>query len=450
MSNPIEAARRERYHAAGEEVRADVDHRNPFRHDRDRLLYCSAFRRLSGVTQVVSPSGSHPTHNRLTHSLEVAQIGRSLAERLQAEEPYVGAFDALGGLDPDVVEAACLAHDLGHPPFGHVTETELNRLLTGDEPYDRQIQQDGFEGNAQSFRLVTMLSVRYPSIAGLNLTRATLSAMSKYPWLRNSDGKNPKKWGAYRSESDVLTWSRLHLDKSLIQEQTLEAQLMDWADDVAYAVHDLEDFYRAGIIPLERLVKDESERIRFMDSHVARNDDAMSARDDWESLLENLLQGFPIEPFQGSRLDRATLRSLTSTLVGRYVSAITVDPVTLSVTINTERAREVRLLKDLTWHYVIESRALISQRYGHASLIRGLFNTLIHAASTKDERRRDSDVKILPEFFREQIVESGFEDNVIARTVADCISSMSEAQAISLHNRLLGYSLGSALDPIVN
>lgn len=168
------------------------DLRNPFQRDRDRVLYSPEFRRLSGVTQVASASEGDFFHNRLTHSLKVAQVGRRLAERLLKE--YPAEIEALGGLDPDVVETAGLAHDLGHPPFGHDGEEVICLAVDGLG------QKDGFEGNAQSFRIVTRLaahtdniqdldSVQGPDLyTGLNLTRATLNAILKYPWLRGNSG----------------------------------------------------------------------------------------------------------------------------------------------------------------------------------------------------------------------------------------------------------------------
>ena len=149
------------------------DHRGPFQRDRDRIIYTSAFRRLAWVTQVVSAYEGDPFHNRLTHTLEVAQIGKRLAEKLLDEQPEEAT--AIGGLDPEVVEAAALAHDLGHPPFGHAAERELDRLVRESGT------SDGFEGNPQSFRVVTKLSVKGRESPGLNLTRATLDAILKYP-----------------------------------------------------------------------------------------------------------------------------------------------------------------------------------------------------------------------------------------------------------------------------
>ena len=193
-------------------------------------------------------------HNRLTHSLKVAQLGRRMAERLLKEHP--SKIEALGGLDPDVVETGGLAHDLGHPPFGHDGEEVLCQLVDNGALDGEDGTADGFEGNAQSFRIATRLAshvdnhrdgeAELPGNSGLNLTRATLNTTLKYPWLRGESGKQRRKWGAYRADRDRFEWARAGwCGKGL----SLESALMDWADDVTYAVHDLEDFYRAGLIP---------------------------------------------------------------------------------------------------------------------------------------------------------------------------------------------------------
>ncbi|MGI8406674.1 MAG: deoxyguanosinetriphosphate triphosphohydrolase family protein, partial [Thermomicrobiales bacterium] len=319
------------------------DARSASRHDRDRILYSFAFRRLSGITQVISPSGSHPTHNRLTHTLEVAQIGRSLAERLLALERDE-EIERLGGLDLDVVEAAALAHDLGHPPFGHVAERELDRLVFVEHGV-----ADGFEGNAQSFRILTRLLVRHRDSDGLNLTRATLSASAKYPWLRGEAGETHVKWGAYRTEEDALRWSREYLLRPAAK--TLEAALLEWADDVAYAVHDLDDFFRVGAIPLDRLASDERERERFLTAYFERGDAGPAEQAEQRRFFRGLLGFVPVtEPYQGSREDQARSRSLVSTLVHRYVTSVSIDDHGLAI--EPLLRAEVNLLKGVTWHYV--------------------------------------------------------------------------------------------------
>ena len=434
------ASRQERFYPELHASPPDEDLRSPARHDRDRILYSSALRRLSGITQVISPSGSHPSHNRLTHTLEVAQIGRSLAERLLHQH---GAEVLLpfGGLDPDVVEAAALAHDLGHPPFGHISERELNRLVTLEYGV-----HDGFEGNAQSFRILTKLMVRHRDRDGLNLTRATLSAASKYPWLRADDpqDRHYAKWGAYRTEEEAFAWSRQHLREP--HRKTLEAHLMDWADDVAYAVHDLDDFFRVGAIPLDRLASDDRERDRFLAAHFERGQMSATEQEDQRRIFSDLLAFVPVtEPYQGSREDQVRSRGLVSTLVHRYITQVSIDDHGLAI--DPLVRAEVTLLKGVTWQYVIDSRALVTQRYGHTQLIRSLFGVLADAASEAKARREVS--RIFPLFYQDMIRDGDFADAVIVRCVADYIASMTEQQVIALHHRLTGIALGADLDPIV-
>jgi dGTPase len=221
--------------------------------DRDRVMYSTAFQRLAGITQVVPVSAGGAAHSRLTHSLKVAQVARRLAQRVTKHNE-----DWTRELDPDSVEAAALAHDLGHPPFGHIGEEEINAyaLLSG--------AADGFEGNAQSFRLVTRLAQRWPTVDGeefgLNLTRRTLDGLLKYPWLRNADHtERSRKFGAYRADEHAFSWVR---EARTPERRSPAAAVMDWADDLTYAVHDMEDFFRAGLIPLDRLCTSEIERER--------------------------------------------------------------------------------------------------------------------------------------------------------------------------------------------
>lgn len=422
------------------------DNRSAGQRDRDRVLYTSAFRRLAGVTQVASADEGHVFHNRLTHSLEVAQVARRVAEKLSREQP---AEAGELGLDPDVAEAAALAHDLGHPPFGHTVEKELDRLVT-----ERSVM-DGFEGNPQSFRIVTKLSLRSPRSDGLNLTRATLAAMLKYPWLRGTAGKRKEKWGAYHTEEPELVWASELLHGSS-GTRTAEASIMDWADDVTYAVHDAADFFRAGLIPLERLCapRDEAERRRFLDGVFALHPDPEDSlgfpKKELEESFERMIAFFAVrERYVGSKAQRVHLRSQSAGLISTYVKAISLRKGETRgagpVEIDPVAQREVAMLKQLTWQYVILNPALTTKQYGQRRVVGQLFEIFYDAAA--DSRRRD--LSIFPYAFRDLFRSTEGDANAITRLVADLIASMTEQQAVSLCLRLTGVSMGSALGYLV-
>jgi dGTPase len=421
------------------------DQRSPAQRDRDRILFTSAFRRLAGITQVVAADEGHIFHNRLTHSLEVAQVGRRLTEKFIAQQPSLARRLKL---DPDVVEAACLAHDLGHPPFGHIAEKTLDKLAKA------RGLSDGFEGNAQSFRIVTKLAFRSPQTVGLNLTRATLNAILKYPWHRGAAGKKERKWSAYHTEADEFAFAR-KLMAIGSEAQSPEAQIMDWADDITYSVHDLEDFYRAGFIPLHRLVSQSVERNAFYEkARIRLGDDGLSANEIEEhiSAFESFKE-FPIDsPYRGTQQQRSDLRTFTAGLIGRYVSnSRLVSPVGVEqrvLEISPGYKKEIRMLKQLTVHYVIYNPSLATQQKGQQTIIEELFNIYCDAA-------HDSDLHhLLPQSAREQ-VEDAFKKkaaerrNLLIRIVLDLISGMTERHAVLMYRRLKGVSMGSVLDPIL-
>ncbi|WBU38429.1 deoxyguanosinetriphosphate triphosphohydrolase [Homoserinibacter sp. YIM 151385] len=273
--------------------------RSDFARDRARLLHSSALRRLAAKTQVLSPTaGLDFARNRLTHSLEVAQVGRELAINL--------------GLDPDVVDTACLAHDLGHPPFGHNGERALN-------DWSRDI--GGFEGNAQTLRLLTRIEPkvigRDGRSYGLNLTRASLDASCKYPWPEAQGIPDPSgrsKFGFYADDTPVFEWLRAGAPD---RTRCIEAQVMDLSDDIAYSVHDFEDAIVSGYLDVR----------------------ALSARVDHDGLVDQMfewiggeighaeliaafdrLDSLPswVDSWSGSRADLARLKNLTSQLIGRF------------------------------------------------------------------------------------------------------------------------------------
>jgi dGTPase len=428
-----------RYRRRSGRSKPDGDERTEGQRDRDRLIYSLALRRLGGVTQVVSPTERALIHNRLTHSLEVAQIGRGLVDTLLRDNKGKKRSEEAGGLDPWIVEAAALAHDLGHPPFGHVAENELNRLASNDG------LRDGFEGNAQSFRIVTTLEVRHDAATGLDLTRATLCATLKYPWLRGAPGKNPNKWGAYDSEKSQLDWAT-ELVAGPKVPRSLEAALMDWADDIAYAVHDMDDFFRAGLIPLDKLVTDDQERSRFLDAEVARrtrNGGAAPNRERMGDALSRVMDAASVsEPYSGTISDQVSLRRFTSRLINSYIDAVSFRDSGYgeeALVFDENLKDEVEVLKGLTWQYVIQSQALSSQRFEQHALIRRLYIDLRKAA------RNEEGWSVFPAFFQERLKA---DNSAVAqkRAAVDFITSMTEIQAVEMHQRLTGSALGSGIE----
>ncbi|KQO65306.1 deoxyguanosinetriphosphate triphosphohydrolase [Curtobacterium sp. Leaf261] len=278
--------------------------RSDFARDRARLLHSSALRRLAAKTQVLSPTtGLDFARNRLTHSLEVAQVGRELADSL--------------GLDPDVVDTACLAHDIGHPPFGHNGETALNAWAA---------DVGGFEGNAQTLRLLTRIEPKMfgddGQVYGLNLTRASLDASCKYPWPAAQGVADPsgrRKFGFYDDDTPAFAWLRKGAPR---RQRCIEAQVMDLSDDIAYSVHDFEDAIVAGFIDMAALDDRVGENDIVSAMHAWVGDDL--SRDELIEAFERL-RGLSLwmSSYDGTRRDQARLKNLTSQLIGRFARTAT-------------------------------------------------------------------------------------------------------------------------------
>jgi dGTPase len=429
------------------------DDRTDFQRDRDIVLYTSAFKRLSGITQVISSHTGHVFHNRLTHSLQVAQVGRSLAEKLLKRQKDLANKVPL---DPYSVEAACLAHDLGHPPFGHVSEEVLNEKM-GEEA-------EGFEGNAQSFRIVTELAFRSSEFSGLNLTRATLRGVLKYPWTfakrpMGPGGNRKKKWGAYGSAATPFEFATGDSDGGPA-EKSVEAEIMDWSDDLTYAIHDVEDFYRAGLIPLHllnqpQLPGTDKERLRFLNYVYSRRDEIPELKNVTQSDLGNMLVEvlFPIftldEPYEGTRDHRARLRIFTSQMVNRYINApYLADSGHGSVEVKIEDSykEEIALWKQLTWFYVIEAPSLAIQQFAQKKTIEFLFDVFLEEAGK-------APCHLLPPYYQERLraipTAEPHRNRATRRIVADLVAGMTEAQALALYHRLNGTVPGSAFEKIL-
>ncbi|MEV0052502.1 deoxyguanosinetriphosphate triphosphohydrolase [Saccharopolyspora shandongensis] len=390
---------------------ARSDDRSPFARDRARVLHSAALRRLAGKTQVVGPEEGDVPRTRLTHSLEVAQIGRGIAAAL--------------GADPDLVDTAGLAHDIGHPPFGHNGERALNDLADGC---------GGFEGNAQTLRILTRLE---PKLAdsddvgrGLNLTRACLDAATKYPWPKRP---GEAKFGAYPDDLAVFEWLR---DGAPEGRRCLEAQVMDWSDDVAYSVHDVEDGVLSGRISLRSLTSGEerAEIVRMAAKHFWGDGSGDTA-----GLLDHAaaeLVRWPVVDavldYDGTFRAQVALKRLTSELVGRFVAAAvtgTVErfgpgPLTryrAELVVPEPVVAEVAVLKAVALRYVMSD----PQRLRMQERQRALLTELVWALA---ERAPESlDPAMAPAWHRAGA------DRARLRVVLDQVSSLTDAQAITWH-----------------
>ncbi|HWC78741.1 MAG TPA: dNTP triphosphohydrolase [Pseudonocardiaceae bacterium] len=399
-----------------------------FRVDRDRVASSPFFARLAGVTQVVSPTGSGLLlHNRLTHSLKVAQVARAIAERLAAHPDTEGLLDKLGGCDADVVEAAALAHDLGHPPFGHLGEEVLDRLAR-----HRFGLPDGFEGNAQSYRIVTTTDTHGPGGLGLDLTAAVRAALLKYPWTRRADprphpsrmpvpprgasepadapGSGSAKFGAYVTEIEDLVSARAAFAGRIEPwQQTVEASVMDTADDISYAIHDVEDFHRVGVLQhatvaaelgewwtraVELAGLDEAElaaqsrlpgralealrrRLHVKDSWIV-DDDAFA--DAVFRVRRELVDELLAVPFDGSVAAEQSVARFSARWTARLVEGVIVsaDPTTRSghVLLNVRQWHEVAVLKFVHRRFVLRRPDLALNQHGQARLLTALVDEL--------------------------------------------------------------------------
>ena len=382
--------------------------RTEFARDRARIIHSFALRRLAAKTQVAVPWATDFPRTRLSHSLECAQVGRELGAAL--------------GADPDLMEGACLAHDIGHPPFGHNGEEALNILAKSC---------GGFEGNAQSIRLLIRLEAKTVlpdgKSIGLNLTRASLDAATKYPWSRV---ENAKKFGVYEDDLEIFNWYRQGAKSGQV---SMEAQIMDWSDDVAYSVHDLEDSLVSGQVKLDQLSNDlpklfkVAQQVYLADITQAEMEKALASRQQ--------LSCWP-RYYDGTHRSLARLKDLASQLIGRFAQAAEVatqekygdaDLTRYNANLEVPRAQrvEVALLKSMAGHYVINADDSQIRYAGQQKLLTELVEAILETAPNS-----------LESFFL-QDWNRAENDQQRLRVVIDQVASLTDPGALSLHERLI-------------
>ncbi|MFT4211055.1 MAG: deoxyguanosinetriphosphate triphosphohydrolase [Microbacterium sp.] len=407
-----ESAATERFHPETHRSRRD-----DFARDRARVLHSAALRRLAAKTQVLSPaSPADFARNRLTHSLEVAQVGRELATALE--------------LSPDVVDTACLSHDLGHPPFGHNGERALN---------DWAEEIGGFEGNAQTLRILTRLEPKvidgFGRSHGLNLTRASLDATCKYPWTAANPVPDPGgrlKYGVYADDEDVFRWMR---EDAPGRVRCIEAEVMDLSDDIAYSVHDFEDAVVNGYLDPRRLSdpREHAAILTAIQTWVGYD----FTREELEDALFRLMR-LPewIVSFDGSRAALARLKNLTSDLIGRFARAATAatreayDAPSLiryhgHVVVPRVVEAEMAVLKGTIGAFVVSIE-------GRKPLYKEQRRVLKQLATALWEAPGNLDAIHAEDFAHAPTEEAG------RRVIVDQVASLTDRFAIAWHSRLVG------------
>ncbi|MFZ5948349.1 MAG: dGTP triphosphohydrolase [Stygiobacter sp.] len=398
------------------------DYRSPFQIDRDRIIHSSEFRRLQGKTQVFLPGEYDFYRTRLTHSIEVAQIGRSICNLLLSKKDFL---DDNFFIDSDLVESICLAHDLGHPPFGHAGERTLNRLMK---------KYGGFEGNGQTLRLVADIFYRDEDhYRGMNPTRAFIDGILKYK-ATFSDFKNPENHFVYDESKKYIdfVFNNLNYKKFLKNAdklnsfQSIECQIMDWADDTAYAINDLVDSISGGFINIAKLSQWQKEK---------------KLNDFQSSIVEEIIDWIKSNKY----------KSKFGSKIGEFISACSLkerktfmDSITnrykFQLVVPTEIIEQVNIYKQISVDLVFRSSALHQIEFKGDSMIENIF-TMFENNYVKKLGR----FKILPDF-NDKLVREEKSKRIRARMICDYISGSTDSYAMRMYRRLFDTEYSSLTD----
>lgn len=406
------------------------DYRTAFQIDRDRVLHTPTFRRLQNKTQVFWSGEYDFYRTRLTHSLEVAQIGKSISYWLKSltDGPLADDFN----LDADLIEAICLSHDLGHPPFGHAGERTLNHLMR---------DHGGFEGNAQTLRLLSerIFSARR---TGMNPTRAFLDGILKYKslWteLRAATGESPAHHFIYDDQHAQLDWAMgshdfpLELVAGSARDsfKSIECQVMDWADDTAYSLNDLSDSVRAGFLTLEKI-----------EAWAERTGESIGEATPLGDLMQAIRRK-RVDPFVGKRIGKyiqstrlATDVNFLSSVTNRYRYKLVIDP---------NVAAESHLFKRLAFEVVFLSPQLKQLEHKGSRMLRQLWEVLGQRYIFQ-QTIDGQDFQLLPSDTAAEIAAAP-DEPARARLVCDFLAGMTDGYAARTYKRLFSPDFGSIGD----
>jgi dGTPase len=433
-----------------EDAVSPKDHRHATERDRDRILHSAAFRRLQGKTQVFGIGQADFYRTRLTHSVEVAQIARAIAQNLIYEQPLLDHC-----LSPELAEAAALAHDLGHPPFGHAGEQTLDTCM---REVSRKARLTGksilrFEGNAQTFHILVAAEPKSPSYPGLNLTRATLAGVMKYPYTQEIG--NAKF--IFASDLPMAQWT-LKQGGSIFKTQdmpkrrrprtSIACQILDWADDCAYSVHDVEDALQAQFLHPEEL-----ENVRFARRVLAhyeetRKEEAvpkLTLQDVRERLLDLERR---IQP-SGQGDERALRKSAMRNILNDLITSVSVEECSGSRRadfswrlIVPDEARILSVLcKSVIWEAVITDPRVAAMSTKGREILRDLFQLLMEEVLEKKS------VTLFPRYYRPLIEDClGGGQMEAARAVCNFLALMTDMDALRFHDLLRGSKASSIFD----
>ncbi len=400
----------------------DTDYRTPFQIDRDRIIHSFAFRRLQAKTQVFFSGEYDFYRTRLTHSIEVAQIGRSICNSLKNSSKYL---DDTFYIDADLVEAACLAHDLGHPPFGHAGESKLNLLM---RPYG------GFEGNAQTLRFLTdTIYSSHGHRKGMKPTRAFIDSILKYKELFN-EKKKPKNHFLYTDQQEILdfVFNRSPFPEDITPRinkfRSIECQIMDWSDDTSYSLNDMVDSIKTGFITLEKIEKWE-------------NDQQLSDPDEIEIVksVKEIIRSGSIESRFGMKIGEfikachlQEKQGFMSDKTNRYKFDLVIDPAV---------QKECNVYKRISKDIVFDSPQISQLEYKGHFMLERIFEALLNNYIEKK-----TEFLLLPDDM-ERVIHADILDNVKKiRMLCDYIAGMTDRYAARFYKRLFDPDFGSIVD----